>query len=99
MILATHTQMKYYGGCADPFAAFLLLRSLKTFTLRVDRQNASALALAEHLEHHPKVWRVFYPGLASHPQHAIALRQMATHGSGGFGGMVTIECAEEYVPL
>lgn len=91
MVAAAHTQMKYYGGCADPFAAYLLLRSLKTFALRVDHQNTSALALAKHLEHHPAVRRVFYPGLESHPQHAIALRQMATDGSGGYGGMVTIE--------
>jgi cystathionine beta-lyase/cystathionine gamma-synthase len=91
MVADAHTQMKYYGGCADPFAAFLLLRSLKTFALRVDHQNANALALAESLERHPKVLRVLYPGLPSHPHHAIAVRQMARSGSGGFGGMVTIE--------
>jgi cystathionine gamma-synthase len=83
-----HTQMKYYGGCADPFAAFLLLRSLKTFDLRVRRQNENALDLAGFLESTPRVKRVFYPGLPSHPQHDIARKQMT---GAGFGGMVTIE--------
>ena len=87
-VTAAHTQMKYFGGCADPFAAFLMLRSLKTFELRVRRQNENALALARFFEGHPKVLRVLYPGLPSHPQHAIARRQMA---GAGFGGMVTIE--------
>ncbi len=87
----THFQMKYYGGCADPFVAYLLLRSLKTFALRVDRQNASALALAEYLEHHPNIRRVYYPGLPSHPHHTIACQQMTGSGSAGYGGMVTVE--------
>lgn len=77
---------KYHGGCADPFAAYLLARSLKTFELRVARQNENALALARALERHPKVQRVFYPGLPSFPGHRIARKQMS-----GFGGMVTIE--------
>jgi methionine-gamma-lyase len=77
---------KQLGGCADPFAAFLLERSLKTFALRVERQNANALALAKALSKHPKVSRVFYPGLPSHPQYRLARKQMS-----GFGGMVTIE--------
>ncbi len=81
-----HTQLKYFGGCADPFAAYLMVRSLKTFELRVTRQNQNALHLARFLEKHPKVNRVMYPGLASHPQHRIAAQQMS-----GFGGMVTIE--------
>ena len=81
-----HTQLKYYGGCADPFAAYLLVRSLKTFELRVQRQTENAMALARFLEGHKKVLRVLYPGLPSHPQHAIARKQMT-----GFGGMVTIE--------
>jgi cystathionine beta-lyase/cystathionine gamma-synthase len=81
-----HTQLKYYGGCADPFAAYLLVRSLKTFELRVHRQTENAFALARFLEGQKNVLRVLYPGLRSHPQHAIAKRQMA-----GFGGMVTIE--------
>lgn len=86
-----HTQLKYYGGCADPFAAYLLLRSLKTFQLRVERQNDNALALAAELERHPQVRRVFYPGLPSHPHYAIAKRQMVDAGGRGYGGMVTIE--------
>jgi cystathionine beta-lyase/cystathionine gamma-synthase len=77
---------KSLGGCADPFAAYLLDRSLKTFELRVERQNHNAMALARVLEKHPKVNRVLYPGLPSHPQHNIAKKQMT-----GFGGMVTIE--------
>jgi cystathionine gamma-synthase len=69
------------GAALDPMAAYLLLRGMKTLQLRVARQNESALAIARHLEGHPAVGRVFYPGLASHPQHAIAKRQM--HGFGG----------------
>jgi cystathionine beta-lyase/cystathionine gamma-synthase len=86
-----HTQLKYLGGCIDPFAAFLLLRSLQTFELRVGKQNASAMALARFLENHPQVARVLYPGLPSHSAHAIARRQMIDQGGAGFGGMVTIE--------
>lgn len=77
---------KHLGGCADPFAAFLLDRSLKTFELRVKRQNENAFALARALERHPRVKNVIYPGLPSHPQHNLARKQMS-----GFGGIVTIE--------
>ena len=77
---------KYHGGCADPFAAYLLGRSLKTFELRVHRQNENALALAKILGKNKKLNRVIYPGLPSHPQFLIAKKQMT-----GFGGMVTIE--------
>jgi cystathionine beta-lyase/cystathionine gamma-synthase len=80
------TLAKYHGGCADPFAAFLLGRSLKTFELRVGRQNQNALALAKALEKHRKINRVLYPGLPSHPKHALAKKQMS-----GFGGMVLVE--------
>lgn len=80
------TLAKYHGGCADPFAAYLLTRSLKTFELRVRRQNENALALAKALEKHKKVKRVLYPGLPSFPKHQIARKQMSA-----FGGMVTIE--------
>ena len=72
------------GGVCDPHAAFLVGRGMKTLGLRVARQNASAQAIAEHLEKHPGIKRVFYPGLASHPDHAVATRQMA-----GFGGVVS----------
>ncbi len=74
------------GGCADPFAAFLIERSLKTFELRVNRQNENAMALAKELSKHKKILRVIYPGLSSHPQHSIAKKQMKN-----FGGIVTIE--------
>lgn len=77
---------KYHGGCADPFAAFLMARSLKTFELRVERQNKNALALATALEKNTKVKRVLYPGLPSFPKYRLARKQMS-----GFGGMVTIE--------
>ena len=80
------TLAKYHGGCADPFAAYLLTRSLKTFELRVERQNENALALAKALEKNKNVKRVIYPGLPSFPKYQLAKKQMA-----GFGGMVTIE--------
>lgn len=72
------------GGILDPHAAYLVHRGLKTLAMRVERQNATAQALAEALEDHPKVKRVWYPGLASHPQHAVATRLLR-----GFGGIVT----------
>jgi cystathionine beta-lyase/cystathionine gamma-synthase len=90
-ISRAHTQLKYFGGCADPFAAFLLLRSLKTLALRVERQNDNALELARFLERHPGVTRVHYPGLPSHPDHSVAAAQMTGAGGRGFGGMVTVE--------
>jgi cystathionine gamma-lyase len=74
------------GAVASPFDSFLALRGLKTLALRMERHCASALAIARHLEGHARVRRVHYPGLPSHPQHALARRQM-----NGFGGMVTIE--------
>jgi cystathionine beta-lyase/cystathionine gamma-synthase len=77
--------MKVLGGCLDPHAAFLVRRGLKTLHLRVERQSASALALAHRLEGHPRLRRVLYPGLPSHPGHEVARRQMAA-----FGGMVTL---------
>ncbi len=86
VLSAVRTTAKYYGGCADPFAAYLLFRSLKTFELRVQKQNENGLAMAKALEGHPKIARVIYPGLSSHPAHAVAAQQMS-----GFGGMVTIE--------
>ena len=74
------------GAVASPFDSFLALRGLKTLALRMERHCANALAIAEHLSRHPRVHRVHYPGLPSHPQHVLARRQM-----NGFGGMVTIE--------
>lgn len=72
------------GASLDAQVAYDLLRGLKTFAVRVERQSASALALARWLEDQPAVKRVHYPGLPSHPDHALAKRQM-----NGFGGMVT----------
>jgi cystathionine beta-lyase/cystathionine gamma-synthase len=74
------------GAIQGPFDSFLALRGLKTLALRMGRHCASALAIARWLERHPKVRRVWYPGLASHPQHALARRQMHA-----FGGMISAE--------
>jgi cystathionine gamma-synthase len=69
------------GSVLDPHAAFLIMRGLKTLALRVERQNKSALALAKALEQHPKVERVHYPWLESHPSYAIAATQMRGGGA------------------
>jgi methionine-gamma-lyase len=69
------------GGSMDPEAAFLLIRGIKTLGLRVHRQCENAQAVAEFLEKHPKVAKVHYPGLKSHPDHALAKRQMKAFGS------------------
>lgn len=74
------------GGIVDPQNAYLLERGLKTLGLRVAQQNASALAVANYLEAHPAIERVWYPGLPSHPDYAIACKQMS-----GFGGVVSFE--------
>jgi cystathionine gamma-lyase len=73
------------GAVSGPFDCFLILRGIKTLALRMERHCANALAIAQFLEKHPKVERVYYPGLESHPQHALAKRQMV----GGYGGIVT----------
>jgi cystathionine gamma-lyase len=75
------------GAIASPFDSFLALRGVKTLALRMQRHVASALALAQWLEAQPQVARVHYPGLESHPQHALAKRQMR----GGFGGMISLD--------
>jgi len=77
---------KILGGSCDPMGAYLLLRGMKTLAVRVEKQNQNGIALAKFLEKHPKVKRVCYPGLPSHPQHKLAKSQMK-----GFGGMVTFE--------
>ncbi len=74
------------GAIQGPFDSFLVLRGIKTLALRVERCCANALALARWLEREPKVRKVYYPGLESHPQHALAKRQMS-----GFGGIISIE--------
>ncbi len=78
--------LKIFGGCPSPGDAYLLIRGIKTLGLRVNRQNASALAIAEHLDQHPLVEEVFYPGLPNHPGHTVARAQMR-----GFGGMLSFE--------
>jgi len=74
------------GAVAGPFDAYLALRGVKTLALRMERHSSSALELASWLESQAKVERVIYPGLPSHPQHALARRQMKR----GFGGMITV---------
>ncbi len=74
------------GGILGPFDAWLMLRGVKTLAARMEAHQRNAFAVARFLEGHPRVARVFYPGLESHPQHALAARQMR-----GFSGMVTFE--------
>jgi len=77
-----------YGMILHPFEAWLLARGIQTLPFRVARQNSNAMVVAEFLETHPNVERVYYPGLPSHPQHDLAKRQMD-----GYGGMVVFELA------
>ena len=79
------------GAILDPHAAWLLLRGMKTLALRMERHNANGLAVARWLEEHPKVRRVWYPGLPSHPDYAVATRQMK-----GFAGVVTFEIEGDF---
>ncbi len=72
------------GACLEPMSAYLLLRGMKTLHLRIARQNESAMTIAKFLESHPKIERVFYPGLRSHEHYKIARRQM-----NGFGGVLS----------
>lgn len=74
------------GGVIDPFNSFLVHRGIKTLVLRMQQHNENAMKVAAFLEVHPKVERVFYPGLPSHPQHPLGLRQMS-----GPGGMISFE--------
>jgi cystathionine gamma-synthase len=76
------------GASLDPMSAYLLLRGMKTLHLRVERQNQSALKIAHFLESHPHVTKVFYPGLKSHENHALARKQMR-----GFGGVLSFAIA------
>ncbi len=77
-----------FGNVIDPHQAYLLERGLKTLAVRVKHQNESGLKIANYLQRHPKIERVFYPGLESHPDHLIAKAQMS-----GFGGVVSFEVA------
>jgi len=74
------------GGILGPFDSWLILRGTKTLAIRMERHNSNGLAVAQLLEAHPKVTHVYYPGLTSHPQHALAKQQMR-----GFGGMLAFE--------
>jgi cystathionine gamma-lyase len=80
------------GATLSPMDAWLLLRGLRTLKLRVQQHNANALAVARFLEAQPGVERVWHPGLASHPQHALAARQMR----GGFGSLVAVWLRQDY---
>jgi hypothetical protein len=80
-----------YGMVSHPMESWLLTRGLQTFPFRMERHNANALAIARFLEGRPEIARVHYPGLASHPQHDLAARQMH-----GFGGMVVFELSGGY---
>jgi cystathionine gamma-synthase len=84
LVRAVFRHREINGASLDPMSAYLLLRGMKTLSLRVERQNASALEIARWLESHPRVAQVNYPGLESHPQHEIAIAQMR-----GFGGMLS----------
>ncbi len=77
---------KLLGGILDPHSAYLLERGTKTLALRMARHNENGLAVARHLAEHPRVRRVYYPGLPEHPGHEIAKRQMS-----GFGGVLAFE--------
>jgi cystathionine beta-lyase/cystathionine gamma-synthase len=82
---------KLIGTILDPSAAYSLGRGLKTLSVRMERHNANALAIARWLDRDPRVETVYYPGLESHPDHAIAKRQMR-----GFGGMICIDLGGDY---
>jgi cystathionine beta-lyase/cystathionine gamma-synthase len=78
------------GAVPGPFDCWLALRGIKTFPLRMRAHDANGRRIAEWLTHHPRVPRVYYPGLPSHPQHDLACRQMR-----GFGGMISLELGDE----
>ena len=86
LITTLRKTLRILGPTLDPFAAWLMLRGIKTLSVRVRQQNANAMHLAEYLERHPKVRRVYYPGLPSHPGHNLAKHQMS-----GFGGVLSFE--------
>jgi cystathionine gamma-synthase len=88
LIHALRQSQGVLGGVLDPHAAYLLERGLKTLALRVEQQNRSASTVAQYLDQHPKIRRVWYPGLAHHPDYEVALNQMK-----GFGGVVSFEIA------
>ncbi len=80
--------LSHYGGVISPFNSWLVLRGMATLPIRMREHAANAMAVAEYLENHPRVERVLYPGLASHPQHQLAERQMDN-----FSGMLSFRVA------
>jgi cystathionine gamma-synthase len=86
LISAIRDMQAMLGGIADPHTAYLLLRGMKTLGLRLRKQNDNGMAVARFLEGHPRVRRVYYPGLSSHPDYKVACEQMK-----GFGGVVSFE--------
>lgn len=85
-----HCRMPYlqcFGAVLDPFAAWLLMQGMKTLGIRMERHCENAMKVAKYLEKHPKVEKVYYPGLESHPTHEIAKKQMHN----GFGGMMSVD--------
>ena len=90
LIDTIYTYREINGATLHPEAAYLLLRGMKTLSLRIERQNQNAAAVAEYLAGHPKVVSVNYPGLASHPNHDIAAKQMR-----GFGGMLSFSLGSD----
>jgi methionine-gamma-lyase len=85
-IKARNEVLTDFGGCQSPFNAWLLLRGLKTLAVRMERHAWNAMRIAQYLSFHPKVSKVYYPGLRIHPQHELAKKQMT-----GFGGMISFE--------
>jgi cystathionine gamma-synthase len=91
LVKAVYHYREIMGAVLDPFAAYLLIRGLKTLDLRIERQNSSAMKIARYLEAHPFVEQVFYPGLESHLHHDVARRQMR-----GFGGMMSFSLKGDF---
>ncbi|MEM0058473.1 MAG: aminotransferase class I/II-fold pyridoxal phosphate-dependent enzyme [Candidatus Bathyarchaeia archaeon] len=82
---------KILGGTLDPIAAWLLLRGLKTLAVRMEKHNQNGMQVAQFLAEHPKIAKVYYPGLPSHPQHELARKQMR-----GYGGVVSFEIKGDF---
>ena len=91
LVQAVYHYREIMGAVLDPFAAYLLIRGLKTLDLRIERQNSSAMKIARFLEAHAFVEKVFYPGLESHLHHDVAKRQMR-----GFGGMMSFSLKGDF---
>jgi cystathionine gamma-synthase len=84
LLNAVYRMQRMIGATPGPFTSFLLERGLKTFALRMEHHNRAGLAIARMLESHPKIEKIWYPGLESHPDHRIAIQQM-----NGFGSVIT----------